>query len=124
MLDKLTGRNDILKSAMQASMIKKDVILNNIANADTPGYKKKTVVFDQLLDQALKRETLTGQLSLDKVKPRIETMHEGFSYRLDENNVNMELEMVDLYATSVKYDTMVGSVVNNYKRIGLVVRAR
>lgn len=124
MVSKLTLQSDILETAMQAAVVKNDVILNNIANVDTPGFKKRDVIFDEVLDDVLRSAELTGNLELDKAKPKIKVIHPNFSYRIDDNNVDIEVEMVDLYQNSMRYDTMANSVINNYKRINLVIRAR
>lgn len=123
-LDNLFVYNDIIGTAMQASAIRNDVIQNNIANNDVPNYKKKTVVFEETLSGILDRANRTGRLELDKAVPSIKVIHENFSYRIDGNNVDHETEMVDLYENSVRYDTMASSIINNYKRINLVLSAR
>ena len=124
MLEGLFLQNDILGSAMQAAIVRNDVISNNIANADVPNYKKKAVRFETYLSEALADAQRTGKLNLSKVKPRLMTEHAGYSYRIDGNNVDIEQEMVDLYQNSVKYDAMVNGVINNYKRINLIMSAR
>ncbi len=124
MINGMTLQSDILETALNASVVRNDVTLNNIANADTPGFKKKGVVFENFLQNALNSAKLTGRLDLNSLKPQIKLINEGFNYRIDENNVDMDVEMVELYKNSVKYDTMIQSVSNNYKRINLVVRAR
>lgn len=123
-LDKLMTQNSVLESAMQGTMVRKDVILNNIANADTPGFKKKTVLFEESLKDSVRRYEQTGKLDLSNVSPTIQKMHSSLNYRIDENNVDIETEMIDLYETSVRYDTMANSVMNNYKRINSVLSAR
>ena len=117
-------QNNVLGMAMQASAIRNDVIANNIANAEVPGYKKKAVRFETYLDEALSNARKTGRLDLSRIRPTLHTEHEGYSYRIDGNNVDIEQEMVDLYQNAVKYDTLAGSVINNYKRINLAITTR
>ena len=124
MLNDLFMQNDILGTAMQASAVRNDVIANNIANAEVPGYKRKDVQFETYLREALDDAKKTGRLDLSKVRPVLVTEHAGYNYRIDGANVDIEQEMVDLYQNSVKYDTLAGSVINNYKRINLVSTTR
>jgi len=124
MMKDLFLQNDILGMAMQASAVRNDVISNNIANAEVPGYKKKAVRFETYLNEALQSARRTGRLDLSRIRPTLQTEHTGYSYRIDGNNVDIEQEMVDLYQNAVKYDTMAGSVINNYKRINLAIAAR
>jgi len=124
MLEGLFLQNDVLGTAMQASVVRNDVIANNIANAEVPGYKKKAVRFETYLRDALEDAKRTGRLDLSNVRPTLMTEHAGYNYRLDESNVDIEQEMVDLYQNAVKYDTLAGGVINNYKRINLVMSTR
>ncbi len=118
MLDNMFLNNNILGSAMQASAYKNDVIQNNIANADTPGFKKQNVVFEDALKQELDSFYVDGEVDFDNIKPTLYS--DPLSYRLDENNVDLNVEMVEMYKNSVKYDTLTQSVMNNYKRINIV----
>ncbi len=122
--DKLTLQSDIIGTAMQASLVKNDVIVNNIANVDTPGFKTQTVSFENELTNAINSYKLTGDFNLGGLSPKITPKHSGHNYRIDENNVDIDLEMVSLYENSIKYDTMAGSVMNNYERINLVISSR
>ena len=124
MLNDLFLQNDILGASMQAAVVRNDVIGNNIANAEVPGYKKKTVQFEIFLNEAFQDAKKTGKMDLSRIRPQLITEHAGYNYRIDENNVDIESEMVDLYQNAVKYETLAGSVINNYKRINLISQMR
>jgi len=46
----------IMSSALDASMLRQKSISNNIANADTPGYKPTKVTFEELLQQEVQTQ--------------------------------------------------------------------
>ncbi len=119
--DKMFTQNTVLESAMQASEYKNQVILNNMANADTPGFKGRNVEFESILDSAIESSKLTGRLDMSSVLPRLKAQHENFKVRLDENNVDIEIEMVKFYKNSAKYDVITGSVLNNSNRMNTVL---
>ena len=52
---------NVLDKAADASWTRNDVLANNIANADTPGYKRKDVQFETYLSNAV-----AGTDSLDE----------------------------------------------------------
>lgn len=107
-------QSKILETAMQATQYKNQVILNNIANADTPGYKSKSVEFKSILKDAIETEKTTGISQLDSVMSKISlSANSNFSNRLDENGVDMETEMVEFYKNSIEYDVIVNSVQSN-----------
>ncbi len=119
MLDNVFLNSSILGTALQATSFKNDVIQNNIANADTPDYKKREVHFEETLSRELESFSTTGQIDFDKLKPTI--FSDPLSYRMDGNNVDLNVEMVEMYKNSVKYDALTQSVMNNYKRINMVL---
>lgn len=123
-LDKMYTQNAIIGTGLQASILRNEVITNNLANSDVPGYKKKTVEFESILNDIINSSKLTGKLELEKATPRIKTMHRGYNYRKDENNVDVETEMVDLYQNSVRYDTLISCNIANGKRLNLVLMGR
>ncbi len=115
MLDRMYSTNKLLGAGLQASIVKNDVIQNNIANADTPNYKRQVVNFDTQLKNELENAKYTGQIEVSNLVPKVTT--DPTSYRLDGNSVDINTEMVELYQNSVRYDVLVSSVSNNLKRI-------
>lgn len=123
-IDGMFANNSLIGAAMSASNLKNSVIVNNIANAEVPGFKKSTVDFETLLDRQLNKAKETGYVDLDNSKPQVRKVNQNFSYRLDGNNVDIESEMAELYKNSIKYDVMANSLINNYKRINMVLTSK
>lgn len=121
MIENAMSANTVIQKSMQGTVLRNDVILNNIANADTPGYKRKTLSFEGQLSDAIEYSKHTKEpVNLDSIVPLVR--EDGYSYRLDENNVSVETEMVSLYQNASRYDAMANSVMNNYKRINAVMQ--
>lgn len=117
MLENMFLNTDVLGVALQGSAYKNDVIQNNIANADTPNFKKQEVSFENSLIDEINSATIDGAINLDNVKATVST--DPNSVRLDGNDVDLNVEMVEMYKNSVRYDTLAQSVINDYKRINL-----
>ncbi|MFV0502702.1 MAG: flagellar basal body rod protein FlgB [Lachnospirales bacterium] len=115
----LSTVNKVLEAGMNASIIRNEAIQSNIANADTPYYKKRTVNFEDSLNKELNSALIDGKIDFNNIKATINNT--GFNYRLDENNVDMEAEMVALYQNSVKYELMTQSVISNFARLDSVL---
>ena len=120
-LDSITTQSTILESALQAAQYKNQVILNNIANADTPGFKGKHVEFESVLNDALETSRRTGKLDMSGVMPKLMSKHSGYSVRIDENNIDAETELTEFYKNSAKYDVITNSILNNSSRINFVI---
>lgn len=107
---------NVLDKAADASWLRNDTIANNIANVDTPGYKRQDVDFESQLQQALKNSKYTsmdskvGNIRTSALEPRTYTDSANFSYRLDGNNVDVDTENVELAANQVKYNGLVNSI--------------
>ena len=75
---------DVLAKAADYSWKRNEVINNNIANADTPGYKREEVAFSEYLQLKLGSH-LTGQDSLRRsdLKDIVERIDDGvLDYRV------------------------------------------
>lgn len=120
LIDSALTNVDFLQKGLEASMYKSEVINSNIANADTPGYKKKSVNFDSEFQSAVDDYRETGEVNLDDLNPT--TYEEDYTYRLDGNGVVVETEMIDLYENSARYDIMVESLNYNFNSINTVLQ--
>ena len=108
------------------------MISNNIANADTPGYKASEVQFEDVLVSAISgselelKTTREGHITkatsnLDKLEPEVIT-EENTSYRYDENNVDVEAEMVSLAQNTLQYYTMVSKINSEFNKLNMAIR--
>lgn len=119
----------ILEKALNASWLKNEVISNNIAHADTPGFKAKTVMFGQNLTDALKvlkanKNTAINSkhimLSNEKLNPVI-VNRANTKARVDGNNVDIDIEMAELAENQILYDAMTKQVVNRFQAYKTVI---
>lgn len=86
----------LLKSGLDATELRSRVIANNIANINTPNYKRKYVAFEETLKD-----------SMDKsVRPEIKT-DTSSKIREDGNNVDLENEKVNQAATTLEYNALI-----------------
>ncbi|MCL2565200.1 MAG: flagellar basal body rod protein FlgB [Defluviitaleaceae bacterium] len=120
--DSMLSHNKIIGAAMNAATVRSNVINNNIANADVPNFTKSTVVFEELLARELDGARRTGNVNLSNITPRVVSNMEGYSFRVDGNNVDIESEMVELYKNAARYDVMANSLMGNYRRINAVLQ--
>ena len=120
-IDNMHNITNILGTAMQASVVRDNVISNNIANVDTPGFKRSIVRFEDMLADAVRDFRKTGTLDLSSIRPQIFREYDFLNYRIDENNVDIEFEMVQLYQNSVRFDVMSSGIMNHYRIINMTI---
>ncbi|NOY10053.1 MAG: flagellar basal body rod protein FlgB [Spirochaetes bacterium] len=131
------GKNvDIIQRELDVSIMRRNVIANNIANSDTPNFKRTVVNFESQLKRALDSEkvkpfpeVLTDKRhipfyqSVDyrKVKPR-RVLDYLTTSKNNGNNVDIEVEMMNALENQMLYQTLVQSISSEFARVNLVLR--
>ncbi len=116
------GQSDLIGLALDATWKRNKVITENIANVDTPGYKRQEVSFESYLEKALKTNDPSDIMKLNRVEPRVYTENSGLSYRKDGNNVDVDTEMVYLAENQLRYNTLISQLNYDFKRLKSVIK--
>ena len=124
LFDRLTEQGSVLRAALNGTMVRNDVIVNNIANADVAGFKASRVDFEESLKHAVANTPRNQRRDLSGVVPTVRRDNPNHSFRLDHNNVDIEREMVALYQNAMRFETMIASVQNNSRRLSLALGGR
>lgn len=93
---------DVGTKAIGALWERSNAISDNIANADTPNYKAKSVSFETQLTQALSDNRLSEE-EADNISPTVEVSQGDVSLS-DDNGVDMETQMVELMRNQLQYN--------------------
>lgn len=114
---------NVLDKAADAAWLRNDAIANNIANVDTPGYKREDITFEKEFEKALKyskHESMDAKvkhLRTDQLEARTFKDYSGYSYRLDGNNVDIETENTMLAKNQLKYEGLLNSVAQEFDNL-------
>lgn len=131
-----SGVIPILEKSLDAVSLRQNVISDNIANVNTPNYKKKTVSFEEELKSALGRPsgqlqpTVThprhipiGATSLNRLQPQIH-LNNNTSWRNDGNNVDIDAEMAEMAKNTIKYQALTQRISGKFASIKTVLEGR
>jgi flagellar basal-body rod protein FlgB len=129
-----------LEGAINAASMRQRVLANNIANVDTPYYKRSDVAFEEMLTQAIGEQDGT-QLLAGKVtnarhipingssaaatpKPQVFT-EDSTSINNNRNNVDIDKEMSLMAENQLRYNLFIQQVNHEVKmmRTGIEGRA-
>ena len=66
----VTNKLKLLANAMQAYTMRAQATASNLANLETPGYKRMSVEFEELLQE--KRTTSEDDAALARIKPNVD----------------------------------------------------
>ena len=118
---------NVLDKAADASWKRETVLANNIANVNTPGYKRKDLDFEGVLKQELGRckhtslDTKIDNLHMDHLNPSVYTDLSNYSYRLDGNNVDIDVEEVEYASEQIRYQGITAGINNEFNRMKSVI---
>jgi len=127
MLDRIFGGDAFVAQtrALDASSLRQQLIANNLANVNTPGFKRQDVAFEARLSRALSANHTAGQAGgspVEHVKPEVVT--QSGSERADGNNVDMESENVNSAINTLRYEALSQMVGGYFTGLKAVITGR
>ncbi len=107
----------LLQKGLQAASLRQRTISHNLANVNTPGFKRSYVQFETILKEVRRAgkisldTTRAGHIkgtssSIESVAPQVR-IDRTTSMRSDGNNVDIDREMVDLAINQLYYNSLV-----------------
>ena len=111
---------NVMQKTMDATAMRSEVILNNMADVNTPGYKRKDIRFETELKHAFARasqdtvDARVKNLDLEALTPKTYTDYEELSYRYDGNNVDINNENAILAEVQTKYNALMDLINSDF----------
>ena len=115
---------DYQESFLNFLRVKNHAILSNLANAETPFYKRLKVELINNDEEIPLKTTLPQHISNKSSNP--------FAYRIvqdksglignDRNNVSVEKEMVELEKVALKYETVLKFIQGKFSSLDMVIK--
>ncbi|RZD16221.1 MAG: flagellar basal body rod protein FlgB [Candidatus Acididesulfobacter guangdongensis] len=113
----------VLDESLNVLSARQNVIASNIANANTPGYKEKTVNFEKIMQDAVGSENslnLKTNSPKDFINLGVNNINNSESFSsanieaqkvqsvpaLDGNTVNMGTEMAEMSANAIRFEAV------------------
>ena len=128
----------MLEMGLDASIQRRQVLANNIANVDVPNFKRSETVFEMELKRAVESEQKENE------EPAIQTLHPGHigrregrdyrtvqprivtdynsSMRNDGNNVDIEDEVTKMNRNQMHYSLMVDQLGGKLRLLNSLIR--
>jgi flagellar basal-body rod protein FlgB len=134
-----TSHFRLLEKSLDASALRQKVIANNVANADTPHFKRSEVQFEQLLHKEMKKDGpyLEGYRTHPKhipfrssegtafplAEPMVVTDHQS-AMNNNQNNVDIDYEMSLMAQNQLRYNALVQQASGSIKKIRTAIGGR
>jgi flagellar basal-body rod protein FlgB len=116
-MDVNTQNTALLMRLLDAASQRRDVLMGNLANAETPGFQRKTVRFEELLQNALAR----GQ-DVEGISPEVEIDVLAVP-RDDGNTVNLEAELGGLRQNRILYDSYTAMLGSHFEMLRTAIES-
>jgi flagellar basal-body rod protein FlgB len=111
----------IARKLMDAAMLRQDAIASNIANAETPGYKRLDVASDFATQLRNSVEGTGSTTDMASLTPQLVKDTNTRSTRPDGNNVETDSELLAMNKNTVEYDYLTEVVSYNLKQLRMAV---
>lgn len=119
---------NVLGASLDAASARNDIISNNIANVNTPDYKRKDIRFETELKAAFARagedtvDARVKNLDLEALTPEVYTDYAELSYRYDGNNVDINNENAILAKNQIKYNGLMDLLNKDFAALQSVMK--
>ncbi len=122
---------DVLHRSMDVETLRRSVITDNIANSDTPHFKRTVVNFETQLKKALRPERemslsvdvpwRSNEVNYQDVRPKREL---DFLTQADNNgnNVDLEQEMMLGVQNQIRYNLMAQAIASQFQQMNLAIK--
>ncbi len=131
---------NIMAAGLHAADVRHQVISNNMANVNTPNFKRSVVKFESLLAEALYPQK-TGELRLARTNPRhlcipgmerlpLRDVHPEIeqisdtTMRTDGNNVDPDREMAGMAKNTLYYNALARQLGVDISNLKLVIKGQ
>jgi len=123
-----------LKGAIAAAELRQQVIADNIANVDTPGFKRSEVLFEELLASRMgSRPKLEARRTHEKhipfgrqgsvVRPKLVT-DQSTAMNNNTNNVDIDREMALLAKNQLRYNALIQQLNHEISMLRIGIEGR
>lgn len=103
------------KLALDGLSKRQEMIGNNISNVDTPGYHAQKVSFESALQKEMSKTPLMNMATTNSAHLTMKGSSSDFisvsqrlggSERADGNNVDIDVELMDMTETNLRFETL------------------
>jgi len=111
---------EFLEAGIKAESLRQKAIANNVANLQTPGYRRIDVKFEQLLAKALDSD---GAADLDDVMPQIYQPRQT-PVKSNGNDVSLEAEVGEMIKNSLRHKLFVRVLQKKYVEMQAAINTK
>lgn len=119
-----TDNYQVARKLLDAAVLRQEAIASNIANAETPGYRRLDVAAD--FETQLKASVASGELKTDanRLTPHLAEDLTARSLRPDGNSVEIERELLAMNQNAVRHEFLTDVISANLRQLKMAITGR
>lgn len=109
---------NLLEAGMRAEGLRQQAIANNIANLNTPGYRRTDINFEEILQEALKKNE---SIDPDSLTPEFYQPQNGPLNEFN-NDVSLDSEVAEMIKNTIKHRTYMLILKKKYQQMDAAIK--
>ena len=114
----------LARKLLDGAVLRQEAIASNIANAETPGYRRLDVSGDFASELRARLGQPGAVGSFADIQPKLVEDLNARSVRPDGNSVEIERELLEMNRNTVEYDFLADVVSRNIKQLRMAITGR
>ncbi len=119
-MSKINNIVDIIEAGIKAESLRQKAIANNVANLQTPGYRRFDVKFKELLAKALDS---SGTVDLSEIEAQI-YQPKTTAVKSNGNDVSLEVEVGEMVKNSLRHKAYIRLLQKKYRQLELAINVK
>ena len=115
-----TSTVELLEAGLRAEALRQRAVANNVANLQTPGYRRLDVRFEQMLAKAMESG---DDFDLEELEPEL-YQPKNTAVKGNGNDVNLEVEVGELVKNSLRQKAFVRLLNKKFSQIDQAINNR
>jgi len=111
---------DLLEAGIRAEYLRQKTIASNVANLETPGYRRIDVKFEELLTKAM---SSSGAVDLSEIKPQIYNPKQT-PLKPNGNDVSLEVEIGNMVKNTLRHKAYIRLLNKKFKQMELAINTK
>src|SRR5262249_8258734 len=109
---------------LDAAVLRQEAVATNIANAETPGFRRLDVAPDFATQLKSRMEAGDFARTSDSLRPQLAQDQTARTIRPDGNTVELDRELMTMNRNAVEYDYLTEVVTHNIKQLKLAITGK
>jgi flagellar basal-body rod protein FlgB len=119
-MSKINNIVEIIEAGIRAESLRQKAIANNVANLQTPGYRRVDVQFKELLAKALDS---SGAVDLNEIEAQI-YQPKNTAVKSNGNDVSMEVEVGEMVKNTLRHKAYIRLLQKKYRQLELAINVK